>query len=59
MSGRGMRDGTEKYLGKKAVVVGAGPAGGIAAAFLAKEGFDVTVWKKPQCLCLCKRWMDL
>ena len=32
-----------KYVGKKAVVIGAGPAGATAAAFLAKNGFAVKV----------------
>ena len=32
-----------KYVGKKAIVIGAGPAGATAAAFLAKNGFDVKV----------------
>lgn len=34
------------YAGKKAVVVGAGPAGSTAAMFLAREGFTVDVYEK-------------
>lgn len=34
---------TPLYLGKKAVVVGAGPAGSAAAMFLARQGFSVDV----------------
>ncbi|GAX76027.1 hypothetical protein CEUSTIGMA_g3470.t1 [Chlamydomonas eustigma] len=34
------------YLGKKAVVVGAGPAGSTAAMFLAREGFSVDVYER-------------
>jgi NADPH-dependent 2,4-dienoyl-CoA reductase/sulfur reductase-like enzyme len=34
---------TPLYMGKKAVVVGAGPAGAVAAMFLARQGFTVDV----------------
>lgn len=34
------------YLGKKAVVVGAGPAGSTAAMYLARQGFKVDVFEK-------------
>jgi len=34
---------TPLYVGKKAVVVGAGPAGSTAAMFLARQGFSVDV----------------
>ena len=44
-----------KYLGKKAVVIGAGPAGAAAAAFLAKNGFTVKVRLVNQwCLNRCR-----
>ncbi|GIL95578.1 hypothetical protein Vretimale_1533 [Volvox reticuliferus] len=34
------------YTGRKAVVVGAGPAGSVAAMFLAKQGFRVEVYER-------------
>jgi len=34
---------TQHYTGKRALVIGSGPAGSIAAAFLAKQGFHVDV----------------
>eukprot|EP00210_Caulerpa_lentillifera_P004319 g4122.t1 len=34
------------YAGKKALVVGAGPSGSLAASFLAKQGFQVDVYEK-------------
>jgi threonine dehydrogenase-like Zn-dependent dehydrogenase len=34
------------YAGKKAVVVGAGPAGSTAAMFLARQGFSVDVFER-------------
>ncbi|KAG2495591.1 hypothetical protein HYH03_006191 [Edaphochlamys debaryana] len=34
------------YQGKKAVVIGAGPAGSVAAMFLAKQGFRVEVFER-------------
>ncbi|GMH44774.1 hypothetical protein BSKO_12726 [Bryopsis sp. KO-2023] len=37
---------TGQYTGKKAVVIGAGPAGTVAAVFLAKRGFDVKIFEK-------------
>eukprot|EP00210_Caulerpa_lentillifera_P004348 g4146.t1 len=36
------------YVGKKALVVGSGPAGSLAASFLAKQGFDVEIFEKSQ-----------
>lgn len=37
---------TPLYVGKKAVVVGAGPAGSTAAMFLARQGFSVDVYER-------------
>ena len=34
------------YAGKKAIVVGAGPAGSTAAMYLAREGFSVDVFER-------------
>eukprot|EP00210_Caulerpa_lentillifera_P004349 g4147.t1 len=36
----------QHYVGKKALVVGAGPAGSLAASFLSKQGFIVEVYEK-------------
>eukprot|EP00210_Caulerpa_lentillifera_P004352 g4150.t1 len=36
----------QHYYGKKALIVGAGPAGSVAASFLAKQGFHVDVYEK-------------
>jgi hypothetical protein len=43
---------TPLYKGKKAVVVGAGPAGSAAAMFLARQGFSVDVSRRAACV-LC------
>lgn len=40
------RDVPQSYAGKKAVVVGAGPAGSTAAMFLARRGFQVDVFER-------------
>eukprot|EP00210_Caulerpa_lentillifera_P004350 g4148.t1 len=34
------------YVGKKALIVGAGPAGSLAASYLSKQGFTVEVYEK-------------
>ncbi|KAG2449076.1 hypothetical protein HYH02_005825 [Chlamydomonas schloesseri] len=39
-------DGGALYTGKRAVVVGAGPAGSTAAMFLARQGFQVEVYER-------------
>lgn len=36
----------QSYAGKRAVVVGAGPAGSTAAMFLARRGFAVDVYER-------------
>ncbi|KAG1675257.1 hypothetical protein FOA52_016288 [Chlamydomonas sp. UWO 241] len=38
--------GSKLYAGKKAVVIGAGPAGSTAAMYLARDGFSVDVYER-------------
>ncbi len=47
--------------GKKAVVVGAGPVGAVAAIMLARQGWSVQVLEQYSAVALCKRnlWRQL
>lgn len=46
---------TEKKVGKKVAIIGGGPAGLTCAAFLARYGFDVTIYEKHANLRWCNR----